>query len=692
MSYTALEKMRELNRTRFGGDVGPFPPARHFGDGFGLKDAALRFIHERCEGLRFDPSRTRAEAESGEYCGCAFRPNQIPYNMEMDIDRLCLERELERFIVSGVAEDAYNVYYCYLKMFFGRYGRSKKMVELLSEFESNGSSLLMKHRDHYSHSVYVFALGLAIYETNARYRAAFKSFYGYDTDEENLQEDHAAANTFIEFWGLTSLFHDIGYPFELPFEQVMAYFEVDKQKRGKDSVVIAYRSLDVLTRISDEARAHFERLYGRSFATTNELFAFDIFSKLGAIYGIGEEELLDKLNRKPTEPEAFNYFMDHAWFSASRLFRELIRREEEQDSAYEGIKKIHIDALTAILLHNSLYKFTVTFYKDPARPRMKMEYHPLAYLLMLCDELQCWDRIAYGRNSRRELHPMGADFDFGGGAVRATYYYDCDERTKIDAYEEAYQKWEDAGSDPAAEPRLKAYSDMAGRKQRFKSDIELIVDTSACPLTVIADVRKADRSVKHTYLSVSSFLHLYDFAVALNARYRDKRALADTDTAQLEQEFETLSLEYQLSNINHAKSFSRYLHEIGCFYTDKPVDFEMIRCFTPEQTAVFAPMEHERWVREHISMGWSAGDLYRTAPLPANERFLGDSSGYAYRRAYREQLRMHRYAMNGDPSFEEVREHYLSLPADEQGKDWEPFNNLLDLIKKYDGLRIYRLN
>ena len=24
----------------------------------------------------------------------------------------------------------------------------------------------MKHRDHFSHSVYVFALGLAIYETN----------------------------------------------------------------------------------------------------------------------------------------------------------------------------------------------------------------------------------------------------------------------------------------------------------------------------------------------------------------------------------------------------------------------------------------------------------------------------------------------------------------------------------------------
>ena len=95
--------------------------------------------------------------------------------MQMDLDRLCLKNEIAKFIDSGVAEDAYTVYYCYLEMFMGTYGRSKKMVELLSEFESNGSSLLMKHRDHYSHSVYVFALGLAIYETNDGFREAFNA-------------------------------------------------------------------------------------------------------------------------------------------------------------------------------------------------------------------------------------------------------------------------------------------------------------------------------------------------------------------------------------------------------------------------------------------------------------------------------------------------------------------------------------
>ena len=218
MAYTALETMRENNRARFGADLGPMQPPlyvnpRRKND---LKSAALRFLHHSCEGLRFDKETEAREQREGVYLGTSLRPGQIPYNMQMDLDRLCLEKALETFIDSGVAEDAYAVYYCFLELFFGQYGKSKKMVELLSEYEANGSSLLMKHRDHYSHSVYVFALGLAIYETNAAFRRGFREFYHLED-----RRDNEAAHVFLEYWGLTSLFHDIGYPFELPFEQVL---------------------------------------------------------------------------------------------------------------------------------------------------------------------------------------------------------------------------------------------------------------------------------------------------------------------------------------------------------------------------------------------------------------------------------------------------------------------------------------
>ena len=683
MGYTALRRMQQINEERFGRDVGPEQPEMYAGGegtGTDMKGAALRFLHERCEGLCFDPEK---ESEDPVCCsGTSVLPGQIPFNMQMDLNRLCLQRELETFIDSGSAEDAYNIYYCYLEMFFGHYGKSKKMVELLSEFEENGSSLLMKHRDHYSHSVYVFALGLAVYETNPAFREAFGAFYG-------LEDERKAAHAFLEYWGLSSLFHDIGYPFELPFEQVLSYFEVDGQDRGKGSVFLAYGDVDALTGLDAKAEERFRELYGKTFRDTNGLFAHAVEETLGEAYGIDAAQLERVIARKPKEPDSFGYFMDHAWFSAARLLQELL-----ETFGAEGIGRPHIDALTAILMHNSLYKFAISFYKDPDRRKgpLKMEQHPLAFLLMLCDELQCWDRTAYGRNSRKELHPMGADFDFSDHSIRAVYYYDAEEHEKIERFRKEYRKWENSGEagDP---PRLKAFSDMAEKEQRFVRDIEKIVDTGNIPLTVIPDIRPVDRGSKHTYLSSSNFLHLYDFAVALNARYNYEEGIRDTDpsgedTEKIEEEFESLSLEYQLSNINQAKSFSRYLNAIGCFYTDRPVDFDMVTEFTPEQTAVFAPMEHERWIREHRAMAWREGDFYEDAACPPDLP-LEKRAGWG--KTLREQTRTHKLAMDGELTEEAIRRHYEELPEEEQGKDWKPFNNMLRLIKKYDGLRIYRL-
>ena len=686
MAYMAMENMRNINRSIYGAECGPMQPSLYRkGKGYDLKSAALRFIHERCEGLRFDAKTDQREQNTGILEGTGLKLGQVPYALQMDVNRLCLERELEKFIDSGVAEDAYTIYYCYLEMFFGHYGKSKKMVELLSEYEANGSSLLMKHRDHYSHSVYVFALGLAMYETNEAYRRKFKIFYKFDPSDENVEQDHEAACCFLEYWGLTSLFHDIGYPFELPFEQVLSYYEVAGEKRGKGSLYIAYHDMDTITEIGEEARRHFEKLYNRSFRSTEELFAFGITERLGGVYGFTEDYILKKIHDKPGAPDSFGYYMDHAYFSSTRLYREIAN-----SIGTGNINEKHIDALTAILLHNSLFKFAISFYKEEEHKEpLRMEVHPLAYLLMLCDELQCWDRTAYGRNSRTELHPMAASFDFTGNAIRAIYYYDREEQEKIDAFKLDYRKWEKSGEKGEA-PRLKAYSDMAEKEERFSGDIEKIVNTSDIPLTVVPSIADVDRKSKHTYLSTSNFLHLYDFAVALNARFDHQGEESKIPTKQLAKEFEELSLEYQISNINQAKNFAKYLDALDCFYTDRPVDYDMTTEFTEEQIKVFAPMEHARWIREHISMGWKYGTLYETVELPEKMiRKYGDEK--KARKALREQLRMHKLAMDGNPDDEQIRAHYNALPESEKRKDYEPFNSMLRLVKKFDGLRIYSL-
>ena len=653
--------------------------------GFGLEESALRFIREDCEGLRFDEEKAAKEKRTGMYLGTSLKQGQIPYNMQMDLDRLCLENALARFLKSGKKEDAFDVYFCYLEMFVGDYEKTRRMIELLSEFEANGSGLLMKHRDHYSHSVYVFALGLAVYGSNAVYRRDYRKYYGL----ESAEDDRKAAHHFLKYWGLASLFHDIGYPFELPFEQVCSYFEVQGDKRNGRPFMV-YQGLESLTAIDREVRKKLFGIYGRNFASTDELFAYVLYEKLGrpGYYTFTKEEMRRVLQDKPAKPGEFNYFMDHAYFSATVLFWKMF---EEMQCVLEAE---YLDAVTAVLMHNSLYKFSIACYKDKGNCPFKAEYHPLAYMLMLCDELQCWDRTAYGRNSRRELHPMGCKFDFSENAVKAVYLFDEKEKGKIDFFEHAYAEYlGKRKSNPKLDaPKLKAYSSMYKNESGssgFQENIERIVDLSEIRLSV--DIKQApnEREGRRAYLSDSNYLNLYNFAIVLNGRWNNnewRRAkesgqeeafLADDNVKwEFSQSFQKLSLEYKLSNINQAKAFAFYMDRIGCFYTDKAADFEMVERFRDEELDVIGKLEHRRWLQEHYDMGWEYGE-------PSEDE--------------RELTRKHRDMI---PDFDlsqaevtegQAEENYKRIGNEEQEKDTDPMECMLALLRMFDGLRIYRL-
>ena len=85
----------------------------------------------------------------------------------------------------------------------------------------------------------------------------------------NLQ----AAHFFLEYWGMTSLFHDIGYPFELTFEQVMAFFDAGDDDRTANNPFIVYKNMKTMTQLSPRAQECFEKMYGRKFRTFDELLA-----------------------------------------------------------------------------------------------------------------------------------------------------------------------------------------------------------------------------------------------------------------------------------------------------------------------------------------------------------------------------------------------------------------------------------
>lgn len=657
--YTAWEKVRELNSKKFGinSPVQPELFCKENEYSSNLEKECLSFIRNDCEELRF----SEEYADCKDLCGDSIGKNQIPFNMQKDTDRLCFERAIHKFMLSGAAEDAFDIYFCYLEMFIGEYGQSKKMIEMLAEFEMNASSLLMKHRDHYSHSAYVFILGLAIFHNNEYFRKQYKLVHM----KEQTAAPNQVANHFLKYWGLTSLFHDIGYPFEIPFEQVKSYF--GDSIEDVPFITYAKKGLKKYVAISDEEAKFFSDIYGTEnlFKSSSDIIAFDIEKRLGKEYGCKADYLRDKvINKKPVKPDAFNGYMDHAVFSGIVLYKQLT-----EVIGYEMMDEVYINCLSAITLHNSMFKFSVR--KGKKKKPLPMELHPLAYMLMLCDELQCWDRTSYGQNSRSQLHPMWFDAEFDGKKISATYYYNKKMESKKDSCTGTYEK-------------------MKGSK--FVDDIAEIIDLNthsqgAVDLeltTMFVDV-KAVRKF-NTYLSNSNYIHLYNFAVHVHGR-RKKMKNPDIDFKEMEDYFNETSLEYKLSVIERTKSYAKYLDEVGFFYTDKPVVYEIVDESDVNDAIeeIMGELEHVRWCEEKQSMGWKYGKGYLDEKAIAVEKELmgtGDNREEDASKVLRELTRTHK----------DLIQEYSELDTEEtREKDKEPLREMLSVLSDSDGIRIYKL-
>lgn len=612
---------------------------------------ALDFIRDDCVGLKFDEDKIKLQDTTGK--------DGVPYNFERDVDRLCFESAIARFLESGTREDAFDVYFCFCEIFkpFGEgYQATKILIETLSEHEENSSSLLMKHRDHYSHSVYVYLLGIALYKENEKIRNSYDKKY-------QLKPGNEACHHFLEYWGMTALFHDIGYPFEIAHQQIKTYIcqitGFDNKKI--DDVMyyapyVSYSKMDEFVSITSDKKQCLSKYFhgfGEHNENLNSVFATAIEDRLSSKYGLNYDELYKVLDKRAIESQPY---MDHAYFSGLILLKKML----ENLSVNETLSDEKMDILTAITLHNSLFKFELKGNKEGFALE---DGQPLAYLLMLCDELQCWDRTAYGQNSRTEISPFNFDIGLVNNSVILKYYFDQASEIK-------------GKLSKNFRSMSKGYKDKQGHQKpgyKFVDDLNKIVSLNCFDdFSIQTDfVHKLKK--KKQYLSDTNFLNLYEFALALNGRYDQtiiteslNEELADHIQTELQESFARLTLEFKLSNIAQAKGFASHLEKIGCFYTDRAVDYEVINTFTAADLEIMAQAEHQRWQQEKLEMGWLYGTDYLKADNPKRERAL---------------TRKHK---DITPFSELTLEDIL--------KDSEPMNCMLKLLYNFDGLRIYKNN
>lgn len=516
-------------------------------------------------------------------------------------DKKCFEKSIKTFLASGQKEDAFVVYLCFCEIFntFGQgYANTKKLLELLSDHEYHSGELLAKHRDHYSHSVYVFALGLAVYSHDSTFRKSFCDFYSYDNANEG-------AYYFLKYWGMTSLFHDIGYPFELAHAQIKTYCEEIWGKSDKN-LFISFGNLDNFISIDADIRDRLNRIFvdGNSFTTINQLLSFGLNIRLGYDRKLVEQKLTERVLAQKN-------FLDHAYFSVVLLTKKLFSVADFE------MTKEYLDVLTAILLHNSFNK-----YEASDRRPIVLSEHPLSYLLILCDELQSWDRLAYGKISKRDPIAWDVRLDISDKNIKIKYFFDSfinkeyseDNIGTKTVYNKNYSEMIDGEFVAKILGTDYLLATGATKSEQQKHYDGYIVP--ALNLTLSTEEEKKEKKAS-LIVSDNSFFNLYDLAKLIHVSYNEHcRGFEGT---RVDEDFGKLPLEYKISNIETAKSYSEKLERIDCFYSSKDLDYPVVTDINrllysnyKDNREFLCREEHVRWVKEKLALGWKYGTDYNS--------------------------------------------------------------------------------
>lgn len=317
---------------------------------------------------------------------------------------------IRNFLNASSVDNAMKVY----EAFCTAYWMSKdddSFLRLLNEmrmFEENAGILTEKQRDHFTHSVNVFLLGLAIYNKNEKYRSAFekkglnKQIYpdSYDTAHEE----------FFYRWGIAALFHDIAYPIEITFNQLKRYLNFISVKCGITEKVLEasvfIKNTDVFNLLPQmkpkkeffneffEKHPDFSQFHINSLS----LIAKEISNSIGVDFDKIKDEMFNYVNKMDEGGH-----VDHGYYSALivlRWFYQLMLTQEWNPIYFYFPV---VNASTAIILHN-YYKYGLM--NEPFNlKKLDVEQHPLSYLLILCDELQDWNRKPYGEKDIHKTSP-----------------------------------------------------------------------------------------------------------------------------------------------------------------------------------------------------------------------------------------------------------------------------------------------
>ena len=319
------------------------------------------------------------------------------------------------------------------------------------------------YRDHISHTFKVFLLGLFIYDSCEVVKEEIHKEITINSNEKvnNPEKD------FIKLWTICSLSHDIGYVLESeitdPGLNSELYSNVANSinKTLDNPIASTYYfkkinfSKEFESSIVDDLAIPISRIksYLRIgiFRDKDLLIELDKYAEIANLGKKGERPIFRRYyefahQHKPTEIDR-NSFLDHGitsslilmhvWNSYKERILHILKEKHSENLSTPFLKELHevnneikrtqsliMSAAGAIALHNinlriwnkddlmawHLYRnlFKIKLFSDST----KKENLPIAFLLILSDTLQEWDRFKFREPKKEDIEKQLLSKDF----------------------------------------------------------------------------------------------------------------------------------------------------------------------------------------------------------------------------------------------------------------------------------------
>jgi hypothetical protein len=483
------------------------------------------------------------------------------------------------------------------------------LFDALKSYEENAAVLNDRQRDHIVHSVNVFLLGLQVYLHNEAFRRAFagqvhtrldRPFFALPDEE------------FLFCWGIAALFHDIGYPVEIISNQIRQYIDMVGSVQGGSAQggnasagpfidYLDFSAFDSMRDRGPSCRGIPERRpTGLLAASLSGSFPVPLTRLQAAV-----DAHLANMQR--------GGFVDHGYYSAIIVLKWygglIAQLPDGQGSFFDEV----VLAAEAILLHNFYYG---TLMKPPiSLPPLEPGTNALAFLLILCDELQEWNREAYGRRDRAQALFIDTS-EIEVSNTRLSLRFMTDKGMFSDSFA--------AGKAAAIMKRLDVTGVFPhGLSLSCETGTRYYLDTrlsgQVMPRLLIDELERLARLIHEDYV-----------------RTQQER----NPGVELEfPEWDSLTPSLKYSNIRQAATISDKLNRIGCYLgkahvadedgtpggSDAPGgsgtgqgSAEPVGAFTHDEVEYLAEYEHELWVKERLESGWVYGPekdvMQKTSP------------------------------------------------------------------------------